>query len=82
MTNRYHLPVVITTVDEMSRAEAIDYVERVLSNLDDTDVVHRTYVEGGGIDEGEADRLLDMLSRVDDENIADAMDAIETLAED
>ena len=82
MTNRYHLPVVLTTTDEMTREEAIEYVESVLSNLEETDSVYRTYVEAEGIDEGEAERLLEMLSRIEDGNIADATTAIDTLAED
>jgi len=82
MTNRYHLPVVITTKDEMSKEEAIDYVERILANLEETDDVYRTYVEQSSIDDGEAERLLDMLNRVDDENIAAALDGIDTITED
>ena len=67
---------------EMDHEEAIEYVESVLSNLEETDSVYRTYVEAEGIDEGEAERLLEMLSRIEDGNIADATTAIDTLAED
>ena len=82
MTNRYHLPVVVTTTDEFSRAEAIDYVERILANLEETDDIHRTYVESTGIDEGEAKRLLDMLEIMDTDDVESALEAIETMKED
>lgn len=82
MTNRYHLPIVITTTDELNREKAIEYVERVLANLEETDDVYRTYVEDTSIDEGDAERLLDMLNRVDDDNIAAALDGIDLVTED
>lgn len=82
MTNRYHLPVVITTTDEMSKEEAIAYVERILANLEETGDVYRTYVEQSSIDDGEAERLLDMLKRVDDGDIVDALDGIDAVTKD
>ena len=82
MTNRYHVPVVLTTTDEMTREEAIKHVEGVLPNLEEADSVYRTYVEDEGIDEGEAEHLLEMLSQIEDGNITNVTAAIKTLAED
>ena len=82
MTNRYHLPVVVTTSDELSRDEVADYVERVLANLEETDAIYRTYVEGSNIEEGEAERLLDMLETMDDGSLVDAIDAIEHISKE
>jgi hypothetical protein len=82
MTNRYHLPVVVTTIDSFSREEAEDYVERILENLEETDAVHRTYVESSGMDEGEGNRLLDMLDNLDDEDLTAALESVEEIATD
>jgi len=82
MTNRYHLPVVVTTVDDMTREETIEYVERILANLEEAEGVYRTYVEDSSIDDGEAKRLLEMLSRVDTEALSGAVDAMDELSED
>lgn len=82
MTNRYHLPVVVTTSDNLTRTEAAEYVERILSNLEETDEIYRTYIEGGGIDDGDAERLMDMLNRVEDEDIDAALDALDVVTED
>lgn len=82
MTNRYHLPVVITTTDSFTREEATEYVERILANLEETESVYRTYVESNGMDEGESERLLDMLDRVDDEQLIAALESVEELADD
>lgn len=82
MTNRYHLPVVVTTTDEFSREDAVEYVERILANLEETDDIHRTYVEGVGIEEAEAERMLEMLERVDDDSLGSAIDALEEITED
>jgi maltooligosyltrehalose synthase len=76
------LPVVITTSDDFSREEAVEYVERILSNLEETDEVYRTYVEASGIDEGEAERMLDMLKAMDEDSLSDALDAIDHVTED
>lgn len=82
MTNRYHLPVVITTIDSFSKEEAREYVERILANLEETEAVYRTYVESDGIDEGESERLLDMLDRIDDEELRAALESIDELSEE
>jgi len=82
MTNRYHLPVVVTTTDEFSREDAVEYVERILANLEETDDIYRTYVEGAGIEEPEAERMLEMLERLNDEKLGSAIDALEEITED
>lgn len=82
MTNRYHLPVVITTTDSFTREQAREYVERTLSGLEETESVYRTYVESDGMDAGESERLFDMLDRVDDEQLIAALESVEELAED
>lgn len=82
MTNRYHLPVVVTTEDDMTREEAIDYVERVLANLEETESVYRTFVEDEGIDTNEAERLLEMMVRFDEEGLHAAMSAMEELEDE
>jgi hypothetical protein len=81
MTNRYHLPLVVTTADELDRDETIEYVERILGNLEESEDVYRTYVEDSSIDEGEAERLLEMLSRVDTEDLSGAVEAMDTIAD-
>lgn len=82
MTNRYHLPVVVTTTDEFSREDAVEYVERILANLEETDDIHRTYVEDSSIEEAEAERMLEMLERLNDEKLGSAIDALEEITED
>lgn len=82
MTNRYHIPVVVTTTDELSREETVEYVERILLNVEDAENVYRTYVEDSSIDEGEAERLLEMLSRVGTEDLSGAVDAMDTITDD
>lgn len=82
MTNRYHIPVVVTADDETSRDEVIEYVEAMLSNLEESDAVHRTYVENEGVGDAEAQRLLDMLARIEDGDVANATEAIDAIAED
>lgn len=82
MTNRYHLPLVVTTVDDVDRDEAAEYVERLLSDLETAEAFHRAYIENTSIDDGEARRLLDMLERIDVANIESAADAIDTIASD
>jgi len=82
MTNRYHLPVVVTTSDDMSIDEAAEYVERVLANLEETEDVYRTYIEDSGIEEGEAERMMEMLSLLGDDSIDAAIDALDEVTED
>lgn len=82
MSNRYHIPVVITTTNEMERAEAIDYVESVVANLEETENVYRTFVEKNGFDEAEAEQLLDMLDSVETWEVGAAIEAIEHLSEE
>jgi len=66
----------------MEKAEAIDYVESVLENLEETESVYRTFVEKGGLDESETERLLDMLNDIDTDDIIAGIDAIEHLSTD
>lgn len=82
MTNRYHLPVVVTTSDDLHREDVVDFVERVLANLEETDEIYRTYVEGGNIEEGEAERLLNMLDTMSDDSLEDALDAIDHISKE
>lgn len=82
MTNRYHLPVVITTTDDLTREEATEYVESMLSNLEGTENVYRTFVEDTGIDDTEADRLLEMMGELDRRTLQAAVGAMEELEED
>lgn len=81
MTNRFHLPVVVTTSDDLRRDDVVDFVERVLANLEETDDIYRTYVEDSGIEEAEAERMLEMLGRIDDDNLGSAIDALEEITE-
>jgi hypothetical protein len=82
MSNRYHLPVVVTTDDETPREEVTDYVERVLANLEETDFIYRTYVEQSELSDEDASRMIDMLKRVDDEDISDAIEAFDVVTEE
>jgi hypothetical protein len=82
MTKRYHIPTVITTTDDVTREEAAQYVRQMLSNLEQTDAIHRTYVESSGIEDAEGERLLDMIERADEENINAAIEAMGALESD
>lgn len=82
MSNTYHIPVVITTEDKISRGDAVDYVSRILANLEEADSVHTTYVEDGGLDRGDVELLMKMLSRVDADAIENADAAIDSIASD
>jgi len=82
MSNRYHIPVVITTTNDMEKAEAIDYVESVLENLEETESVYRTFVEKGGLDEAETERLLDMLESIETWEVGALLETIEHLSTD
>lgn len=81
MSNRYHIPVVITTTNDMEKAEAIDYVESVVANLEETEQVYRTFVEKNGLDEAEVEELLDMIESVETWEVGAAIEAIEHLSE-
>lgn len=82
MTNRFHLPVVVTTDDDVTREQVTQYVEAMLSNLEETDEVYRTFVEDDGIETSETDRLLDMLDRLSDEDIASAIESVDEITDD
>ena len=82
MTKRFHLPVVVTTDDDVTREQVTQYVEAMLSNLEETDEVYRTFVEDDGIETSETDRLLDMLDRLSDEDIASAIESVDEITDD
>jgi len=82
MSNRYHIPVVITTTNDMEKAEAIDYVESVVANLEETENVYRTFIEKNGLDEAEAEQLLDMLESIETWEVGASIEAIEHLSEE
>jgi hypothetical protein len=82
MTNRHHIPVVVTTDDETGHDEVVDYVERVVANLEETDFIFRTFVEDSSLDESEARRMMQMLDRVDEDSLAGAIDALDEVTED
>jgi len=69
MANRYHIPVVITTDNDVSREEASDAIEQMVKDLEETDFVYRTYVEQMKIDQGDSERLLEMLFTARNQNI-------------
>lgn len=72
MTNRFHIPVVVTTSDDVTKEEVIQSVEAMLSNLEETDHMYRTFVEDESIETSEADRLFQLLERINDDDIAAA----------
>jgi hypothetical protein len=72
----------VTTKDDFSREETIDYVESILTNLEETEDVYRTYVEDNTIDEADAQRLLTNMDRLDEETILSTLKAMQTLEAD
>lgn len=82
MTNRYHLPVVVTTDDETTKQEATQYVESVLANLEESDFIFRTYIESNGLDDADATRMLEMFDRIDEESLDAAVAALDEVTDD
>ncbi len=80
MTNRYHIPIVVTTADEMRRDELESLLEMILTDEVEQDPeVYRTFIEDTGIDTEDAERLFTMLDRVSDKKIATAVAALDEI---
>lgn len=82
MTNRYHIPLVVVTSDELTREEAENYVESLVRNSDEAGPILQAFVEDTDIESDEADRLIDMLTELDADEIDSAIDTAEEVTED
>lgn len=81
MGSRYHISIVVTAEDGVSRDEVSTLVGSAVRGLEDAEDIHRAFVEGGGIDEAEAERLLEILSRVSTDDIVAASETMRALSE-
>lgn len=81
MTKRNHIPIVVTTKDGVSDESVEKYVQAALDQLNDVDEINRVFIASSEMPDEEASRLLDMMDRVDVENIEAASRAKEKLSD-
>lgn len=77
MSNRYHLPVTVITEEHIEKNEARDSVEIMLGNLVESEGFLRIFVEDDGLDEEQVERLGNILSEIDPDDMVKAADTID-----
>jgi hypothetical protein len=82
MVERHKIDVIVTTDDKVERSDVKEYADRVLRTLEETDFIHRTYVESDGMKDADGERMIEMIARIEDENLADAADALDRVTKD
>lgn len=81
MTNRYHIPIVVTTADELSKRELESLLKMILDEgIEDDPEVYRAFIEDDSINSKDAERLFAMLDRVSDEKVATAVAALDEIS--
>lgn len=81
MTNRFHIPVVITAADSTDRTEITADLEALLLHMEEMDDVYRAYVEESVMDESQGEKLLEMLGEIEEDDLISALETIDTLQE-
>jgi len=82
MVNRHHIPVTITTTEEMGRDEVNFLLDELLIELEYDPEVYRAYVEGDKLSEDEKTVLLEKIFSVSSEELAGAVESVEPLTKE
>jgi hypothetical protein len=81
MTQRFHIPVVVTGDDDLTREQAEVYVDAAVSDIIDGEVIYRTFVESHGMPEEDAERLFTVLEKTSPETLDSAIDSLDTISD-
>lgn len=81
MVNRYHIDVIVSTSDDLSKSDVELFVDDVLLDVEYDPDVYRAYVAGDELSESEKDVLLESLFRLSDEELMLAAQSVSALEE-
>jgi hypothetical protein len=81
MVNRFHVPVVVTAREDVTRGDVEGKMEEALEDVIEPEYIYRAYVEGSEMEEEQEELVLEILDSLDDVELIAAMQSIETISD-